>query len=175
MSDPATFQACTFLTTSTTDAGGLRVVSATARWRLAPELPMPGYMTTWDTFGYKTAFNVLDAQTIQSFSYTDASGSQIAMIEDPTQVADVQGALGTQDGYKWVVFVCPNQPPRLPRAYVTLPQDDHAIEFRLKVTLQYQNPNPEVIGVATRLRNGLFANGSMNLLWGIPPAPYVAP
>jgi hypothetical protein len=175
MSDPATFQACTFRALRTSDVGSVRQVEGTMRWRLAPELPMPDYMTTWDGFGYKTAFNILTGQTIQAFSYTDVTGNQITMIERADEAREAGKALGQQDGYKWVAFVCPDLGARRPRRFTSLPQDDHTIEFAVKVTLGFQNPNPEVIGVATRLRVGLFANGSMNLLWAIPPAPYPSP
>ncbi len=175
MSDPATFQACTFRALRTRDVGNVRQVEGTMRWRLAPELPMPGYMTTWDGYGYKTAFNILTNQTIQAFSYTDVTNNQINMIAAPAEAIEAGNALGPQDGYKWVAFVCPAPGARPPRAFTSLPQDDHTVDFTVKVTLAWQNPDPEVMGVATRLRNGLFAAGCMKLLWAIPPAPYTAP
>ena len=176
MSDPATFQACTFRALSTTVQTGTNrvVVIGTMRWRLSPELPMPGYMTKWDDHGYKTAFNIIDAQTILAFSYEDVAGGTIDMIAAPEEIGEATSALGRQDGYHWVVFKCPPKPPRRPRAFTTLPQDIHTIEFTLRVTLGYRNPAHEVIGVATRLEKGRFAAGRMTLLWGIPPAPYPA-
>lgn len=177
MSDPATYQACSFRAIKTDDSGLYRMVIGRIRWRIAPELEPAAYIPDWEEKGYKTALNVPVGQSVRGFWYDGvALGTTIAMVDSTTiaEVTEIQNKLGTQDGYEWFVFYNPS--PREYRKVWVHPDDDHTIEFNVILSLSRKTATPELIGAASRHTgaNDSFSNGSMNSLWEIPPGPYAA-
>jgi hypothetical protein len=175
MSDPAIYQACSFRPLSSTDKGSRRVLVGNVRWRISPELDLLRQLQIWEDIGYKTGLNILEDQTVVSFSYLDAYGGEILMDPARGDVPDLESTLGKQRGYRWVAFSCPARSNREPRAYTPVPDEDHAIEFTLTLTLATRHQYRELIGAASRHVGDSFRRGSMNALWVVPVAPFTAP
>lgn len=173
MSDPATYQAYSFRPVKATDANSRRTLVGKARWRISPELDLDDYMAKWESRGYKTGLNILDDQSVVTFSYDDESGGQIVMqaSSSPGDKPDLEDTLGRQDRYKWVAFESPPNP--LPRKYEKV--SGHSVEFTLSLTLSNPRPYRELIGVANRHPGASFNAGSMKSLWVVPVAPFTAP
>lgn len=175
MSDPAVYQACSFRPVLSTDNGPHRVLVGNVRWRISPELDLLRHLQIWEDIGYKTGLNILADQDVLSFSYLNAYGGQIFMDPAPGDVGDLQATLGTQSGYQWIAFSSPPRSSREPRAYKRVPDEDHAIEFTLTLTLATRHPYRELIGAASRHVGDSFRHGSMNSFWVVPVAPFTAP